>query len=275
MKRTLMAIGAHADDIELSVGGSLLKYRDAGYEVVYVMSTNNMSGGQSTLKPDGTLDTRRVGPAAQMKKRKSESADGARALGTVPIHLDHPQRHYNGPDGETIELRYGAVLPETVPEDVPSILTAHEDDASRKRLADLILDHDPEWIMTHGAPQQDMEHVGTCLLVTKSYMDARERGFQGGLLHWRSGFAYLGEMNVRWDTHIDISDYMEKKLDLVALHRCQIPDPYRPDFPLRVRNLAWGTASGCRAAEVFVIVQRPVLPKQYEAFSLEIVQHAG
>ena len=39
MKSRIMAIGAHADDIECEVGGTCLKYRDAGYEVVYVMAS--------------------------------------------------------------------------------------------------------------------------------------------------------------------------------------------------------------------------------------------
>jgi LmbE family N-acetylglucosaminyl deacetylase len=45
-----MAIGAHADDIEVCVGGTLLKYRDAGYEIDYVMSTNNFSGNWNRLR---------------------------------------------------------------------------------------------------------------------------------------------------------------------------------------------------------------------------------
>ena len=43
-KRSIMCVGAHADDIEFSVGGACLKYLDRGYEIDYVMSTNNMSG---------------------------------------------------------------------------------------------------------------------------------------------------------------------------------------------------------------------------------------
>lgn len=53
-----MAIGAHADDIELNVGGTLAKYREMGYDVVYVMSTNNMSSGWSKLRPDGIREVK-------------------------------------------------------------------------------------------------------------------------------------------------------------------------------------------------------------------------
>lgn len=36
MNRTLMAVGAHADDVELHFGGTLLKYHDKGYAAVYI-----------------------------------------------------------------------------------------------------------------------------------------------------------------------------------------------------------------------------------------------
>jgi len=44
VNRNIMAIGAHADDIEVNVGATLLKYHEMGYAITYVMATNNMSG---------------------------------------------------------------------------------------------------------------------------------------------------------------------------------------------------------------------------------------
>lgn len=46
MTQKIMSVGAHADDIEIGTGGTLAKFHDQGYEVVYIMSTN-MSGGAS------------------------------------------------------------------------------------------------------------------------------------------------------------------------------------------------------------------------------------
>jgi hypothetical protein len=48
-KQKIMSIGAHADDVEIHTGGTLAKFHDQGYEIVYVESTNNMSGGVSEL----------------------------------------------------------------------------------------------------------------------------------------------------------------------------------------------------------------------------------
>lgn len=275
MAPNLMAVGAHADDIELSVGGTLLKYRDRGCAVVYVMSTNNMSGTLQDEADDATVTMRKVGPAETMAQRKAEAAAGAQALGTVPVHLDHPQRHYNGPDGQSIEVRYGCELAETVPADVPTILTAHEDPDSLERVTELILERAPDYVLTHSMAETDMEHLGTALLVTKSYWQAVDRGFAGGLLHWRCGHTLLGPMNCRWDTFVDISGYLERKLELIGLHRCQIPPSRlsRLDFPPRQRAIAWGTACNCNAAEVFTVVSCAKRALQYRDLALEITQN--
>ena len=55
LNRALMAVGAHADDIEINVGGTCLKYHELGYEIDYVMSTNNFSGDWKLRQPDGSL----------------------------------------------------------------------------------------------------------------------------------------------------------------------------------------------------------------------------
>ena len=59
-EKAVMAVFAHADDVELGCGGTLSKYREkSGYRVDYVMSTNNMSGSWCSLTPDGKLESRK------------------------------------------------------------------------------------------------------------------------------------------------------------------------------------------------------------------------
>src|SRR5690606_34073367 len=59
IQRKIMAIGAHADDHELNVGGTLAKYHELGYEIVYVMATTNMSGDWIRVGPDGSTTSTR------------------------------------------------------------------------------------------------------------------------------------------------------------------------------------------------------------------------
>ncbi len=268
MNETLMAVGAHADDIEYNVGGTLLKYRARGYEVVYVMATNNMAGAWSHVEP-----MERPGPVPMMERRKAEAAAAAAELGTEPVHLDHPQRHYNGPDGRLHTVRYGARLPEGVAEDVPTILTAHEDASARERVKALLFERDPEYVLTHGPVQKDMEHAGTCVLVTKAFWEAREAGYQGGLLYWLQGHTHMGAYNARWDTFIDCTDTLDGKMRLAGHHVCQNPRPLREDHPHRVRALDLGRETGCGAAEGYVLACPCVRQKQYAPFALEVLAH--
>ena len=130
-----MLIAAHADDIEFNLGGTALKYHERfGYEIVYVQSTNNMSGNWNqhleegkrrntvpeavlpVIKRTEDLDTKTrttfVPWYVIMPQRKKECEQAAREFfGTEPIHLNHPQRHYTNVKLEQVELRYGAPRP--------------------------------------------------------------------------------------------------------------------------------------------------------------------
>lgn len=271
MKRRIMAIGAHADDIEIQAGGTLLKYRDRGYDVIYVMATNNMSGVVAELLPDGQTRTTPEGSAAMSKRRKSECDVAASALGTTPIHLDHPQRHYWSDDGTQLEVRYGSPLPAGVPQNVPSILTAYEDPASVQRLTDLILEKDPEVILTHGLPQVNIEHTGTSLLVTSAYWKALEKGHRGALLTWVEGHVSLGDFHNRWETFIDYTGYVDRKMELIGMHRCQMPNAHLPTFSHRRRAAQWGVACNVGAAEVFTWVRRADVRVIHESVQCDVV----
>jgi LmbE family N-acetylglucosaminyl deacetylase len=278
MNQSIMVIGAHADDVEINTGGTLLKYREADYEVVYVMATNNFSGNVSVLNDDNTRRSWREDPIDLMARRKGECDDAAAALGTTPIHLDHPQRHYWLASGEAFELRYGCPPPEGFEDDTPTIMTAAEDAESVKRLADLILEKEPEVVFTHSISTMSPEHYHTSALVTKSYWQAVDAGFRGALLHWREAETRLGEFNCRWDTFIDYSPYLDRKMELIGLHKCQMPNAHLPDFGHRLLATRWGQACGCVAAECFTWVRHPDYRDNdglvYPPLLLELIQNS-
>lgn len=253
-KQKVMSIGAHADDIEAASGGTLLKCKKNGYEIVYVMSTNNMSGGTRLLQPDGSIKSLKESNVDMMARRKRECDDAAAMLDTTPIHLDHPQRHYKNENFETLELRYGCSLPEGVSENIPSILTAYEDADSVTRLVDLILEHDPATIFCHGMSSGNIEHLATALLATKAYWQAVDAGYKGSMLHYREDDTAYGPINAKWDTFVDISDYLDERMELLGKHACQMPTAHDPEHGHRLRVMKKGVACGCKAAETFTWV---------------------
>ncbi len=275
-KKSLMVIGAHADDIEFNFGGTALKCHDQfDYEIVYVMSTNNMSGSwnqhleenerknivpeellpviKRTEDHDAKTRTTFVPWYVIMPQRKKECEQAAREFfGTKPIHLNHPQRHYTNAKLEQVELRYGAPRPACITTNIPSILTAHEDKDSIERLASLIVEKNPEVIITHAPAEPCMEHLGTNLLVRKAFRKAQESGYDGSFICSLT----ISPMNVgaffeMYDTFIDISGYYQKKLEAIITHSCQITTYSH----LVLRDEKTGKRAGIEYAEAFTIVE--------------------
>lgn len=256
----VMSIGAHADDIEVASGGTLLKCLDNGYEIVYIMTTNNMSGNVAELQADGTIKNWTEAPWEMMRRRKRECDEAAAILKTEPIHLDHPQRHYRDEDGIRHIIDYGsAPLSEGMPR-LPSILTAYEDKDSVKRLADLILKHNPSCIFAHGLSSHNIEHLASSLLSTNAYWKAVESGFKGALLHFREDLNSFGPINAKFDTFIDISDYLDARMELLGKHACQMPTTHYPNHGHRLRVMKKGVLCGCKAAETFTWVNHHQIP---------------
>jgi LmbE family N-acetylglucosaminyl deacetylase len=77
----VLAIYAHPDDPEISAGGTLARWADAGAEVHVVVTTR---GDKGTNDPDADLD-------ALARLRVDETAAAAAVLGIAAHHhLDHP-----------------------------------------------------------------------------------------------------------------------------------------------------------------------------------------
>ena len=275
MNKTLMAVGAHCDDIEFLMGGTLLKYhRKFNYEIVYVQSTNNMSGEWSQaldgeraktapqipgwVQPVKTFETGRIRKNIvpwyyEMAQRKREAeASAMKYFGTHPIHLDYPQRHYTDGNLNTIELRYGAPRPECVPENFPSIITAHEDKDAVERVVKLILEKNPEVIITHAPVDYTEEHTCTCHLLRKAFLEAQKRGYDGSLIFAQTVTSgNYGKFFDCWDVFTDITGFSELKREAVGMHACQVPYPERLDLEDRQR----GARCGVTEAETFYVYE--------------------
>lgn len=249
--KTIIAIGAHADDIESNAGGSLLKYHFQGYKIVYVMATNNMSGIDERRRNKDDNDNIYPGTAYPMPPqecyitRRNEALEAAKHFGTIPIFLNYPQESYheNGVF-KSVRLKYGSPMPEGFPNDLPCIVNACNFEECISNLAEIISIEDPEFIFTHSI-DYNQEHNGTALLVVNAFDCAHKKGVRGTLLSWVSSQRYY--FKTAPDVIIDISDYMDKKMEILFLHVSQA----NKNWIERYRTVAkfWGTWSGNCSAE--------------------------
>jgi N-acetylglucosamine malate deacetylase 1 len=73
----ILAIGAHPDDLEIFVFGSLLAWKEMGAELTLAVATDGAAGGKAT-------------PAELTHLRKAEAEQSAALLGAVPRFLGFP-----------------------------------------------------------------------------------------------------------------------------------------------------------------------------------------
>ena len=232
--KSLMGFFAHADDIEFAIGGTCLKYTARGYKVDYIMSTNNMSGEYHKVERDGSVSRIPCVPQEMEPVRKQEAAAGAACLGCVPLHLDYPQRHYYTENGqrEKISIGYGMPAPQGVDCSLPNIMIAHEYKEEVTKVADLILERDPEVIFTHSCCSASPEHYATALLAAKGYAQAVKRGYAGDLFFMSEicESSFFLRNHIQWDSFIDISGCRQAQFDLIRCHISMVPVPERMDY---------------------------------------------
>ena len=248
MKKMILAVGAHADDVEMSMGGTILKYLDQEYELTYVLATNNMSGEFAYLDENGNVRSRSIQPEDEIKVRQEEARKAAAMFGTVPIHLNFAQRHYTGPDGKKVKINYGTELPSFLTPGMPSIVTAHEDADAVKKLTDIILDCDPEVIITRGLADTNIEHICTALYTLKARQNAMKQGYDGALLMCRGVGRGFPDIYYRYDTFINTSGFMQRKWDAIRCHASQKPLPEKLDL----RDFVEGARCGVETVEPFI-----------------------
>ncbi len=243
MKKTIMAIGAHADDVEIRAGGTLARYHGMGYEVIYVLATNNTAGS--------SVSQTSLEHAAQ---RRNEALEGARVLHTKPIYLDFKETLFEKA-GERERLGFQPVDLSDYPEwgrDKVPIVCAQDCDEAIEEVTALLCRHEPEIVLTH-SPTEKHEHWATCVLALRAFHRARECVELGTLYAWAdSGSATVSTAP---DFFVDVTDAVQTKYLALGKHESQgfgeMPDP-----PNRARELYWGTFIGVRFAEAFTTLAR-------------------
>jgi hypothetical protein len=203
--------------------------------------------------------------------RKREAAAGASMLKTVPVHLDHPQRHYTGPDMRKVREGYGVPAPEGATLGRPCIMVAYDELESVERVKALILDRTPEAVLAHPFITESPEHYATAMLVLRGYRKAVKAGYAGPLLFWNEfcKSTELGMSFFLWDSFIDISGLRQRQFDLIRCHITMVPFPERMDY------LDFTGYTGRKDAELFKFASSIRDFKPSGDFTEEIMRNLG
>jgi bacillithiol biosynthesis deacetylase BshB1 len=218
----ILAIFAHPDDVELAVGGTLLKMKHLGYRTGALDITQGEMGTRGTLEG-----------------RAEEALEAAKIL-----KLDLR---------ENLELPDGHVF---------------ADDASRTKLVRVLRRLHPRLLLTHqdGDPHPDHNHI--VQLVRESARLASMWKYDEEFGQERAEVPIVAH-NVfsrllRPTFIVDISDFLEEKMEAIRAHRSQFYDPNSTEPETRLtsksfltelesRSRYFGSLIGVTAGEPFFV----------------------
>jgi len=182
----ILAIGAHPDDLEISCGGTLIKYAREGHKVTMcAISGGDM--GHVVIMPDELL-----------KIRLDESIEAAKVIGADFYSIE-------GRDGliESSNKEVRQRLIEVIRKSRPDVIITHNpDDYMRDHMQTSALAYDASFIST--LPHLFTESGYTTNFPPVFYMDTL------------AGIGFIPT------EYVDISDVIEQKLEAVACHKSQI-----------------------------------------------------
>jgi len=199
-KVDILAIGAHPDDVELGCGGTLMKQVALGYTVAIVDLT------QGELGTNGSAKT-----------RKTEAEKARKFCGAT--------------SRENLKMADGFF---------------ENNKANKLKIIEAIRKHRPDVILANAISDRHPDHGRGALLT-------REACFLAGLIKiktkangksqtpWRPRkvFHYIQDHHREPDLVVDISDFMDKKIELVQQFDTQFHNPKKKNKPTPISSVAF------------------------------------
>ena len=222
MEVDILAIFAHPDDVELTVGGTLLKMKHLGYRT-------------------GALDVTRgeMGTRGTVEGREQEANDAAQIL-----KLDLR---------ENLGLADGHVF---------------VDDVSRQALVRVLRRLKPRVILTHQLDDPHPDHDHIARLVRESARLSSMKRYDEGSGHEKIAVPMVAHnifsRHVQPSFIVDVSDFLDAKMDAIRAHSSQFYDPKSTEpetrltsetflLELESRSRYFGSMIGCAAGEPFYV----------------------
>lgn len=182
----VVAVGAHPDDVEVVLGGTLLRYGAEGKHRLTVLVVSNGARGVSAT----------VGPREIVAVRDGEAKAAASLLGAEYVNLGFP-------DGELADTR-----------------------ECRSAITDVLRAADAEVVFGPPADDYNPDHVAVSSAVTAACLWASAPGWDGSTkalartptLYYTETIGGFGEQPTLF---IDISPVIDRKLELLRVHRSQ------------------------------------------------------
>ena len=247
MKKCIMAVVAHADDMEVFAGGTMAKFVEQGYEGVLVMLSANTAGAGV-----GGKKYRQTPPEECMPVRAEETRAGAAKLGVRTVEfLNFQDMLYS--DGKDFLFLGDAGFNPALPGVGPLLPAVAMNPKLIAPVTEVIARYEPEIVIMQHA-LSGFEHITSGHIVNLAFRQAMKNGASLGQLWlpvtvrhctWESDFRLYPSPNVL----IDITAQWEKKVAAMLAHKSQGLEGAVEK--IRAGNRYWGMARQCELAEAF------------------------
>jgi LmbE family N-acetylglucosaminyl deacetylase len=193
-RKTILVIVAHADDMEFMAGGTIAKMAALGYTIHEVIATNNERG---TLEPTW-------GPEFTAEARREEARRGAAVLGVQSVEF------LGCEDGRLSETPLNALREKCMR-------------AIRRLQADVLFTWDP---FAPYENHQDHRAVAWAAMEAASFshfpLYHPEHRDDGLAPYYVAEQYYFAKAPKDVNKTVDISDYIERKIEALCEHRSQM-----------------------------------------------------
>lgn len=199
MKLDILAFGAHPDDVELGCSGTIAKEVSLGKKVGIIDLTR------------GELGTR-----GSVEIRNSESAKASEILGVVVR--------------ENLDMRDGFFV---------------NDETHQLKVIEMIRKYQPEIVLCNAITDRHIDHgKGSKLVSDACFLSGLRKiktvcdGVEQEAWRPKLVYHYIQWQNIEPDFVVDISEFMDKKMDSVLAYNSQFYDPKsnEPVTPIASKN---------------------------------------
>lgn len=229
----VLAVGAHADDIDFGASGSIAAWAAAGARVEYLVITDGSKGSADHHMTSTQL----------IRRRRTEQRAAAKTLGARTVHF------LGYEDGQLT---------------VTSALKCDIVRVIRRVRPDTVIVMDPTFVYSARLGfinHPDHRAAGQATLdaifpLARDHLSFPDLYVREGLEPHKVAHVLLLNLDT-YNCLVDITTTMELKLSALLMHASQIPDPAAVVEMLHARGAELGQAAGCRYAEAFVRIDPP------------------
>jgi len=191
VKKVILAVSAHPDDIEFACGGTMFKFKQKGYEIYQVVATNGENGFKIDHKPR----------QERIKIRYKEQINSAKLLGVKKVYFFHFKDGYLKND-EKLRNKIGKIIKRVKPEIIVSF------DPANHSFTSINLNH--------------RDHRAIAEASFDAVFAARNRYMLKGEPHSVKYFYFYG--TDKPNHYENITHSIKKKIELIGKHRSQFSD---------------------------------------------------